>query len=116
MRAARKRLWYLASILLALTAIGFDVAAKSAANVGLVGMAKATVARHDGVSTDVLETMHQQAKAAASRAGTLGLFGFCLAAAAGFCLIVSMSNHEARWYSIPLVILLAYVLSFLVMV
>jgi triphosphoribosyl-dephospho-CoA synthetase len=115
-RAGRKRRWCLASIALALSAIGIDTASKMAANAGMLGMAHATVARTQGVPVATIESMKRQATTAAFGAGMLSLVGLCVAAASVACLSLSIDKRESRWACVPAGLLIVYVASLLVVV
>jgi hypothetical protein len=116
MRLVRTRPWYLASIALGLVAIAIDTSAKKAASDGMVGMARATQARVDGVPLEVRESMERKASAAAHRSGILSLIGFCVAAGSASSLFVSMHKNESRWNSLPVVVLIAYIMWFFLLV
>jgi hypothetical protein len=109
MRAVLKRPWYLAAIGLALTAIAIDWTSKSAAGSGMMAMAKAAGAKHEGVRPDIIESLHQQAHASARRADALALISLVVAIAAGACFFLSIQTHESRWDVIPIGLGLVYI-------
>lgn len=116
MRAALKNPWYLASIGVILTAIAVDIKSKQYANLGMTTMAKVPGARHNGASSDVIESMHAKARAAAHQAGNLGLIGLVIAVAAGACFFISIQTHESRWDVIPIGLGLVYIGSFMLLI
>ncbi len=112
MQFVRIQPWYLTSIALGLTAIAVDTASKRAAAAGMTAMAKATAAKADSVR----EAMMEQAAASVDQSGTLGLIGLCVAAGSAICLFLSIHNNELGWHSVPVVILISYVLWLFVLV
>jgi hypothetical protein len=99
-----------------LTAIAIDTASKSAGAVGMTGMARATPAIAGGVPLEVRESMKQEAKTAAHRADLLTLVSLCVASGSAVCLYVSTHKREPAWRSIPLAVLIAYVMWLMVLV
>ena len=79
-------------------------------------MAGATQARVDGVPVDMREAMKTEASAAARRSDTLKRIGLGVAIASAASLFVSIHKRESRWNSVPVVVLLAYIIWFLVLV
>ncbi|HEX4071091.1 MAG TPA: hypothetical protein VHX68_07975 [Planctomycetaceae bacterium] len=109
MRAALKRPWYLAAICLALTAIAIDWTSKGAAGSGMVVRAKAAGAKQEGIRPDIVESLHQQAYAAAHRAQALALISLVVAAAAAASFFFSIQTHESWSDVIPIGLGLIYV-------
>ena len=116
MRFVRKRPWYLASILIGLTAIVFDLTAKPATGRAVLAVAKATGAKIEGAPRDVQESLKQQAAESLHRAEILGSTGFGLAVCFLFCWIGSLWREEPGWQLIPVVVLIAYIMSYLLTV
>ena len=116
MRIGRTQPWYIASLALGLAAIAIDTSAKKAASDGMVGMARVTQALVDGVPLEVRDSAKREGSAAAHRSDTLSLIGVCVAAASAACLLISIHKHALRRNSVPVVVLIAYLVLFLVSV
>lgn len=112
MRFVGKRPWYLASIVMGMTAIAFEMSSMQRV-VSIV--AKRVQAKSDGVAEDMRSAMTQEAEIAIHRGVVLASIGFFASAGSGVCLVVAVKSQRSRWRSIALVVLIVYaMLSFVI--
>jgi len=105
------RVFWIASILFAICAIGVDVKSQNEASNGMKFIAQSVMA-----TNDQKEVLKAEAKRCAHQSDELALAGLCVAIGSAVCLVVSVKQHEPARRSIPFVLLVLYVLLQLMLI
>jgi hypothetical protein len=112
MQFIRRRAWYLTSIALGLAAIVVEIGSNQIVATGVVGIARATQAVHEGAATDVVEAIKHHATAQVNRGTGLAAIGLVVAVASAVCFFLSRKRYEAGPRLVPVIVWTIYV-SFL---
>jgi hypothetical protein len=112
----RRCAWFLASILLGLSAIALDWYAKSFVSAGVVGIAAATHARSEGATSETIAAMKELAIAHVHRGAGWGTVGLMVVVASTLCFFFSRMRSEPGPRLAPVAVWIVYGFSCLVTV
>jgi hypothetical protein len=104
----RRRLLYFVSIALGLCAIVIGVRSQQIVATGIVGIAHATQAVHEGAAKDVVEAMNHHATAQVNRGTGLATAGFVVAFASVLCFFFSRRRAEPGPRIVPVIVWMVY--------
>lgn len=104
----RRRFLYFGSIALGLCAIVIGVRSQQIVATGIVGIARATQAVHDGADQDVVEAMKHHATAQVHRGSGFATAGFIAAFASVVCFFFSRRRAEPGPRIVPVIVWMVY--------
>jgi hypothetical protein len=116
MRWFRRRAWYLTTIMLGLAAVAVDLRGKSIIAGGVSTIARATQAKSDGASGEVIAAMKELGIAEAHRGGRWSTVGLLVAIASGLSFFFSRVRSEPGPRIVPIAVWIVYILFSFVMV
>src|SRR5438132_521877 len=101
----KQRAFFLASSLLVVVALVLHFGALSQIQTGLLQRARSVTA-----AAEQKQQVRADADRSFSRGSVLGSIGLCFAGASVACLVVSFRKHESAQRSIPITMLIVYVI------
>jgi hypothetical protein len=104
----RRRAWYLASIVIGLAAVAVDLQAKSIIGAGVNRIARATHARHDGDSPEVISALKQTGQSLVDRGSSVGFVGMLVGVGSVACFFVSRLRREQGNRIVPIAVWIVY--------
>jgi hypothetical protein len=104
----RRHAWYLASIVIGLAAVALDLQSKSIIGAGVGRIARATQARHDGDSPDVISALKQTGQSLVDRGSSVGFVGMLFGVGSVACFFVSRLRRERGHRIVPIAVWIVY--------
>ncbi len=104
----RRRAWYLASIVIGLTAVAVDLQAKSIIGAGVGRIARVPDARHDGASPEVISALKQTGQSLVDRGSSVGFVGMLVGVGSVACFFVSRLRRERGHRIVPIAVWIVY--------